>query len=153
MNTKRIQKPSSGFTLIEILVVIGLIAILAAAVLVAINPIRQFQQARDSQRQTHISAILNAVGQNLADNKGIFTCAAGSLPAAATVIKSAAGGYNLAPCIEATYISQTPIDPKTGSYTDITNYDTTYTIMQDAGTKRITISATGEITNPISATR
>ncbi len=60
-----------GFTLIEILVVIGIIAILAAVVLIAINPARQFSQANDSQRTSNVNAILNAVGQYMADNKGV----------------------------------------------------------------------------------
>ncbi|MGB4076616.1 MAG: prepilin-type N-terminal cleavage/methylation domain-containing protein [Minisyncoccia bacterium] len=59
-----------GFTLIEILVVIGIIAILAAIVLIAINPARQFAQANNSQRTSNVNAILNAVGQYMADNKG-----------------------------------------------------------------------------------
>lgn len=64
---KRVQK---GFTLIEILIVIGIIAVLAAIVLVAINPARQFAQANNTQRQSNVAAILNAIGQYSIDHKG-----------------------------------------------------------------------------------
>ena len=55
------QRRTGGFTLIEILVVIGLIAILAAVVLIAINPGRQFSQAHNSQRTSNVETILNAI--------------------------------------------------------------------------------------------
>lgn len=146
MNIRFIRK-QAGFTLIEILVVIGIIAILAAAVLIAVNPARQFAQARDSQRSTNIEAILNAIGQNFADNKGTFNCAA-TLPPALTNIGTGGAFINLEPCLVPTYISIMPADPSGG-----TSADTKYQVMQDATTKRITISATGEITNPIATTR
>ena len=66
------NKTNRGFTLIEILIVIGIIAVLAAIVIVAINPAKQFAQARNTQRTANVNAILNAIGQRMADNKGIF---------------------------------------------------------------------------------
>jgi len=167
MKNKSIKKPTestqpiqSGFTLIEILLVMGIIAILATVVIVAINPGRQFAQARNSQRVSNVNAILNAVGQNIADNRGVFTCAgAGAIPQTATIIKSA-GGYNISDCITPTYLPSLPFDPNAPSahFTSNADYDTAYTIMQDLVTKRITIEAPfaldpGELNQTISVTR
>lgn len=154
------QKGIAGFTLIEILLVMGIIAILATVVIVAINPGRQFAQARNSQRTSNVNAILNAVGQNIADNRGVFTCpTAGALPQTATIIKSS-GGYNVASCISPTYISIIPTDPNDPQayFTSSSDYNTGYTIVQDPVTKRITVSAPhaldpGELSQNISATR
>ena len=63
-------KSGAGFTLIEILLVIGIIAILAAVVIVAVNPARQFAQARNTQRLSNVNTILNAVYQYAVDNTG-----------------------------------------------------------------------------------
>ncbi len=115
---------SKGFTLIEILIVIGIIAILAAIVIVAINPAKQFAQARNTQRESNINTILNAVGQNLADNKGVFTCAgignAIGSPTASTTIGT--GDSNLASCLVPTYIPNMVMDPASGTLAD-TGYE------------------------------
>lgn len=60
----------SGFTLIELLIVIALIAVLAGAVIIALNPARQFQQARNSERWSHTSALSNSIQQFIAENRG-----------------------------------------------------------------------------------
>ena len=56
-----------GFSLIEILIVVGLILILAAVTIVAINPAKHFRDTRNSERSAHISEILNAVTQYTAE--------------------------------------------------------------------------------------
>lgn len=50
-----------GFTLIELLIVIAIMGILAAAILVAINPLKRQQQARDAQRKSDIGQLASAV--------------------------------------------------------------------------------------------
>ncbi|KKR86839.1 MAG: hypothetical protein UU34_C0009G0007 [Candidatus Curtissbacteria bacterium GW2011_GWA1_41_11] len=55
-----------GFTLIELLIVIAILGILAAAVIVAINPGKRAAQARDAKRKQDINAIANALIGNYA---------------------------------------------------------------------------------------
>lgn len=57
----RLKERLKAFTLIELLIVITLLGILAAGVLVAVNPAKRFKQARDSQRKTDISEIATAL--------------------------------------------------------------------------------------------
>ncbi len=145
-----------GFTLIEILITMGIIAVLAGIVLIAINPARQFKQAHDTTRESNINAILNAVGENIADNKGVFTCVSGALPTTTPAIMkmpTTTNAYDIYPCIIPTYIADLPYDPTIGSFASSTSYNTNYTIFNSTTTGRITVTATGEITPVISVTR
>ena len=57
------NKTVKGFTLIEILVVVALIAILTAITFIAINPNKIFMDARNTTRRADISEILSAITQ------------------------------------------------------------------------------------------
>lgn len=148
--------PKKGFTLIEILIAITVFVILSTAVVVAINPVRQFAQARNAQRWSAVNAIINAINQNMVDNGGSFdfsACGATSFPATTTVIKKT-GGVDLCDCLVPTYLASLPYDPSVGSYTDCIIYDTGYTIYQNPTTGRITVGAPqAEINQDISSTR
>lgn len=139
-----------GFTLIEILVVIGIIAVLATIVIIAINPARQFAQGRNTQRQSNVETILNALGQNLADNKGVTTC---------TGITSSpqhigTGAVNLTSCLTPTYIpSVIPMDPGGNGLTAGTPADTQYTILVDANGRYTVAAPNAELGATISVTR
>ena len=52
---------ASSFTLIELLIVIGILAVLVAAVVVVLNPAQLLAQARDSKRQQDLSALSSAL--------------------------------------------------------------------------------------------
>lgn len=134
-----------GFTLMELLVVIGIIAILAGIVVVALNPSRQFAQARNTEREASVSTILNAIGQNIADNKGSFTCIGTgvTIDTTATPIGTGAGYKDLS-CLVPTYIpTAIPLDPNGGTVAN-----TKYTIAKDS-LGRFTVCAPEHVEAPI----
>jgi type IV pilus assembly protein PilA len=127
-------------------VVIGIIAVLAAIVLIAINPARQFAQARNAQRSSDTNALLNAYGQQLADNKGV-TCVSGVTTTPAEIKSGAAIDFA---CLVPNYIPSLPFDP---SASGASATSTKYFINNDAS-GRITISApSAELGATISLTR
>lgn len=157
MTNIKSQNHQKGFTLIELLVVIGILAVLLSIVLVAINPARQFAQANNTQRRSDVGAILNAIHQYAADNKGSLPS---GVPAQGntTIIDSSSTGAAFCDALVPTYIAALPRDPSAGTFTDCNSYDTNYQISvstASAGsTPRITVSAPdAELEVVVSVTR
>lgn len=141
-----------AFTLVEVLLVVVIIGILAAIVLVAVNPAKQIAQTNNTQRAADVENILDAIGQYVIDNRG---SAPSAITATATVIGSGASQIDICADLVPTYIAGLPYDPTaTGAaYTDCSSYDTGYTVLIDAN-GRVTVAAPGaELSQTISVTR
>lgn len=155
----KLKNRQQGFTLIEVLLVVAIIAILAGIVILAINPNKQLGDTRNSQRRADVNTIINAIYQYSIDNQGNLPTGIPVEPAAAQDICMVTG----APCstpvpalvdlnvltLNGKYLVAIPKDPKTGTATN-----SNYTVRQDVN-GRVTVAAPdGEqgVTN-ISVTR
>ena len=67
------MRKQKGFTLVEMLVVIAIIAILAGAVLMAINPIATMRKSRDATRLTDMDSLRSAINIALTEGEIILT--------------------------------------------------------------------------------
>jgi prepilin-type N-terminal cleavage/methylation domain-containing protein len=90
-----------GFTLIELLIVIAIVGILAAAVVVVLNPAELLAQARDGQRLSDVDAVNSAINLYIAsvDNPDLNEGATGTV---ATVNVATAACPFTAVCVDDT---------------------------------------------------
>ncbi len=150
---RTLKSQQQGFTLIEVLLVVAIIAILAGIVILAINPNKQLGDTRNSQRQSDINTILNATYQYSIDNQGnipaSITTTAADICITGAACPTAPATVDLSVLTAAgKYLVSIPKDPKTSTATD-----TGYQISQNAN-GRITVAAPGaEQGKTISATR
>ena len=152
------NKKKDGFTLLEVLLVVAIIAILAGIIIIAINPAKQLADTKNTQRKADVNTILNAVYQYTIDNSGTFpsTIPLNSdcgIVATTEICKIDGICTNLVDLSVLTnskkYLVSIPIDP-TGS---TSTYGTGYGISKDA-TNRVTVCAPrAEQGLTISATR
>lgn len=139
------MKFKKGFTLIEILLVVAILAILAGIIIIAVNPNKQLQDARVSQRKADVNTILNAVYQYAVDNKGAMP--GGNIPTAPTAAIEICTSTVSATCTSAgladlstlistqTYLTAMPVDPA-GNVTNGAGYT-----IQKTTNNRITVAA------------
>lgn len=67
---------SKGFTLIELLVVMAVIGVLAAIILVALNPNEQFARSRDAQRKSNLGQLARALQAYATSNNATYPAVA-----------------------------------------------------------------------------
>src|SRR3989344_5439320 len=81
-----------GFTLLELIIVIAILAILSVAVILVINPAETLARARDSQRFSDLAAVKASLGLYLSQvpspdmEDGAGTCAANVWMASANLV-------------------------------------------------------------------
>ena len=137
------KNKQSGFTLLEILLVVGIISILAGIVIVAINPSKQLATVRNTERKSDIKQIDSAITQYYIDEfkypptitsdlKEI--CNTGPVASTTEAVDTTSCGTlvnlsNLVPM----YFTAVPKDPQATS----TGNGTGYYIKQDSITHKI----------------
>lgn len=142
--------------MIELLVVVAIIAILSVTVVVALNPVQRFGDARNSRRFADVNSILTAVHEYVVDNDGVLptgvnttlkqlgTCASGG----ATLCTGAASACLDLSTLLNKYLKTIPFDSKNGSAST-----SAYTIVSDAN-GIVTVSAcSAENSTPIQVSR
>ena len=131
-----------GMTFIEILITIGVIAILALGVILIIDPGEQLARGRDNQREIHLNAVLHSVSRKFLDDRKSWDCGlTGPIPETFTSIGSGGGQYNLYSCIYPNYLSSIVFDPNQGYFDSLNDYDAGYEIRRDSVTGRVFLKA------------
>jgi len=137
------MKKRLGFTLVELLIVIGVIAILAAIIFEAVDPARRFAEARNAERWSSVNAILNGVLKFTVDERGtlpadlaaasaglnymIGTCASGAnsqvCSNGGSSVTLQAACVDLNPDLVDNYLASMPVDSSaSGAGADYTFY-------------------------------
>lgn len=72
-----LKKNMKGFTLVELLIVIGILAVLTAVVIIALNPVQNLAKARDTGRLSSVAQLGHALEAYATSNNGNYVAEAG----------------------------------------------------------------------------
>lgn len=111
-----------GFTLVELLVVVAIVAILAGALFLVINPLELMKKGRDSKRMSELNGLNKAIAAAMA-NSSSFTlaartdssCSTNSNARSATGVSGSYIQYTSTPSAALqSFIPSLPADPRNG---------------------------------------
>ncbi len=118
------SKSNKGFSLLELLIIIAILAVLGLVVIMLLNPIKRFSDARNSRRYADVDSISTAIHEYIVNSRGTMVsgitttekqlgiCVTGGN----TVCSSSAAiaCLNLSSTLSQ-YLKSIPIDPASGS--------------------------------------
>ena len=139
------QKFQVGFTLMELLLVMAILAILAGVVMVSINPAGHFTKARDAERQSEVYAIVSALHQYALDNGSSFPegLTTEPLEICRTNSESCVGKYDLSALTDGeVYLTSVPVDPECEKDNSDCEDSATGYLLSLSDTGRVSVTAT-----------